>query len=63
MEAIRTLPAAGHRLMAASGEDSVSLDGYLEGMGLRACFERLYGPDLIDTHKAGPEYYARLLAD
>ena len=32
-------------------------------MGVRACFGRLYGPDLIGTFKAGPEFYERLLAD
>ncbi len=63
VEAIRALHTAGYQLMTASGEDSLSLDGYLAGMGVRDCFERLYGPDLIDTFKGGPEYYARLLAD
>ena len=32
-------------------------------MGVRDCFGRLYGPDLIDTFKMGPEFYARLLTD
>jgi hypothetical protein len=49
---IRTLYAAGYRMMTASGEVSLSLDGYLTGMGVRDCFERLYGPDLIDTRSA-----------
>ena len=61
--AIRTLHGRGHRLMTASGEDSLSLAGYLEGMGVRACFERLYGPDLINTTKHGPLYYRRVLQD
>jgi HAD superfamily hydrolase (TIGR01509 family) len=63
VEAIRALHGRGHRLMTASGEDSNSLDGYLEGMGVRACFERLYGPDLINTTKHGPLYYRRVLED
>ncbi len=63
VEAIRTLHGRGYRLMTASGEDSLSLDGYLTGMGVRACFEHLYGPDLIDTTKHGPLYYRRVLAD
>ena len=63
VEAIRTLHAQGYTLHTASGEPSQDLDGYLSGMGVRACFGRLYGPDLIDTLKAGPDYYARLLAD
>jgi hypothetical protein len=35
----------------------------LEGMGVRRCFGRLYGADLINTFKEGSEYYARLFAD
>jgi FMN phosphatase YigB (HAD superfamily) len=27
------------------------------------CFVRLYGPDLIDTHKKGPEFYALIFED
>jgi HAD superfamily hydrolase (TIGR01509 family) len=63
VEAIRTLHGTGYRLMTASGEDSLSLDGYLTGMGVRGLFERLYGPDLIDTTKHGPPYYQRVLED
>jgi HAD superfamily hydrolase (TIGR01509 family) len=62
-EAIRQLRRAGYRLYTASGERSAELDGYLSGMGVRDCFERLYGPDLIDVFKGGPRYYQRLLAD
>jgi phosphoglycolate phosphatase-like HAD superfamily hydrolase len=62
VDAIRTLCAQGYTLHTASGESSADLAGYLEGMGVRDCFGRLYGPDLIDTLKAGPEYYERLLA-
>lgn len=63
--AIRALHARGYRLHTASGESSADLAGYLDGLGegLRDCFGRLYGPDLIDTFKDGPAYYARLLAD
>ena len=32
-------------------------------MGVRSCFDRLYGPDLIDTFKNGPTYYERIFAD
>ncbi len=63
VEAIRTLHARGFTLHTASGESSRELAGYLEAMGVRDCFGRLFGPDLIDTHKAGPEFYACLLAD
>jgi HAD superfamily hydrolase (TIGR01509 family) len=63
VEAIRALAARGYALHTASGELSADLAGYLEGMGVRECFGRLYGPDLLDTFKEGPEYYARLFAD
>jgi HAD superfamily hydrolase (TIGR01509 family) len=63
VEAIRTLHARSYRLNTASGESSLDLTGYLEGMGVRDCFDRLYGPDLIATFKSGPAYYERLLTD
>ncbi len=61
--AIQTLFARGYTLHNASGESSRELAGYLESMGVRHCFRRLYGPDLINHHKSGPAYYTRLLAD
>jgi HAD superfamily hydrolase (TIGR01509 family) len=63
VHAVRLLHARGYALHTASGESSADLEGYLNGMGLRDCFVRLYGPDLIDTFKEGPEYYERLLSD
>ena len=50
-------------LYTASDESSEDLDGYLQGMGVRECFGRLYGPDLIDTFKDGPRFYQRIFAD
>jgi HAD superfamily hydrolase (TIGR01509 family) len=61
--ALRELHAQGHPLHTASGEHSEDLAGYLEGMGVRACFGRLYGPDLVNTPKEGPRYYRRIFAD
>ncbi len=63
VEAIRTLHQRGYALSTASGEPSTDLAGYLEGMGVRDCFQHLYGPDLINTHKNGPVYYERIFAD
>lgn len=63
VHAIRALHGRGYRLCTATGASSREIAGYLEGMGVRGCFDRLYGPDLINTHKVGPEYYTRLLAD
>lgn len=63
VEAVRELHSAGYSLHTASGERSSELNGYLTNMGIRDCFTRLYGPDLIGTLKQGPAYYERLLAD
>ncbi len=63
IQAIRMLHARGLLRHTASGKSSRELAGYLEAMGVRDCFCRLFGPDLINSHKAGPEFYTRLLAD
>ncbi|HEY1353864.1 MAG TPA: HAD-IA family hydrolase [Ktedonobacteraceae bacterium] len=63
IEAIRALHTRGYTLHTASGEPSAHLQGYLAGMGIRACFGRLYGPDLLTTLKETPEFYERLFAD
>jgi HAD superfamily hydrolase (TIGR01509 family) len=62
-EAIRLLHQQGYPLHLASGACSRELSGYLEAMGIRHCFGRLYGADLINTFKEGPAYYERLFAD
>ena len=62
-DAIRTLYGRGYVLYTASGEPSYDLEGHLAGMEVQDCFQRLYGPDLIDTFKAGPAYYERIFAD
>ncbi len=63
VDAIRSLHQQGYVLHTASGESSEDLDGYLQGMGVRECFDRLYGPDLVDTFKDGPRFYERIFAD
>lgn len=63
VQAIQDLHACGYPLYTAFGESSSDLAGYLTAMGVRDCFVRLYGPDLIDVLKAGPVYYERLFAD
>jgi HAD superfamily hydrolase (TIGR01509 family) len=63
VDAIRELHARGTVLYTASGEYSGDLAGYLEGMGVRHCFQRLYGPDLVNRLKEGPAYYTRIFAD
>ncbi len=47
----------------ASGESSSDLEGYLRTLGVRDRFTRLYGPDLINTMKGGPDFYEQMLAD
>ena len=63
VETIRLLHRQGYALYTASGSCSLELAGALEGMGVRHCFGRLYGADLINTFKDGPEYYVRLFTD
>lgn len=63
VNAIRVLHSQGFTLHTASGESSSDLTGILDAMGVRACFGHLYGPDLINTFKVGPEYYERIFAD
>ena len=63
VDTIRALHRQGYPLHTASGESSLDLTGYLQAMGVRGCFGRLYGPDLIDLLKEGPEYYERIFAD
>jgi HAD superfamily hydrolase (TIGR01509 family) len=63
VEAIRALHASGYVLHTASGGHSGELAGYLEGMGVRACFGRLYGADLVNAAKTSPLYYERVFAD
>jgi HAD superfamily hydrolase (TIGR01509 family) len=63
VEAIQHLHEMGYKLHTASAESSHELADYLGPMGVRTCFGRLYGPDLVGTLKTGPEYYARVFAD
>lgn len=63
VEAISELHTQGYTLHTASGEPSFQLDNYLQGMGVREYFGRLYGPDLLNTLKTMPVYYERLFAD
>ncbi len=63
VEAIQYLHAQGYSLHTASGEASIHLAPCLEVMGVRHCFGQLYGADLLNTFKEGPEYYRQLFAD
>src|ERR687884_67260 len=37
-------------------------EDWLSGMWVRGCFGALYGPDQVDTAKAGPLFYERIFA-
>jgi HAD superfamily hydrolase (TIGR01509 family) len=60
---LAALAARGYALHTASNEASHELAGYLEGMSVRSYFDRLYGPDLVRTHKTSPLYYQRILTE
>ncbi|HUP27377.1 MAG TPA: HAD family hydrolase [Chloroflexia bacterium] len=63
VDTVRLLHDEGYDLYTASGESSADLEGYLGTLGIRDCFKGLYGVDLINTLKGGPEFYERLLSD
>jgi hypothetical protein len=52
-DTIRLLHRQGYALHTASGACSLELAGALEGMGVRRCFGRLYGADLINAFRVG----------
>ena len=60
-ETVLSLWNDGYALHMGSGGASRLLTMYLDVMGIRQCFGRLYGPDLIDAFKISPEYYTRIL--
>ncbi len=63
VEAIKKLKRFGFKLYTASGEDSLELKGYLQGMRVKDLFENFYGPDLINTHKTNDNFFKRVLDD
>jgi HAD superfamily hydrolase (TIGR01509 family) len=63
IDTIRLLHNRGYTLNTSSGTSSEDMECCLSAMGVRDCFGRLYGPDLVGVFKNGPEFYRRLLAD
>lgn len=61
-EALAFLHDAGYRMTMASGQESNYLLSALQGAGLDDWVYGLFGPDLIDCAKEGPEFYERLFA-
>ena len=61
--AVRAMHQRGIALHMASSGVSTELAPYLARMGILALFDRLYGPDLIGTHKTSSRFYERIAED
>jgi HAD superfamily hydrolase (TIGR01509 family) len=61
VEAVRQL-AAGFTLFTASEGLSFQLAVHLGAYGIADLFERLYGPDFVNTPKQSPLFHERILA-
>ncbi|HEU4562614.1 MAG TPA: HAD family hydrolase [Longimicrobium sp.] len=62
VDAVRALRDAGYELHTASGTPSRELEASLALLGIRGCFGRLFGADLVDVPKGSPEFYRRIFA-
>jgi phosphoglycolate phosphatase-like HAD superfamily hydrolase len=63
VDELRALRTRGLTLHVASGDAHDDLVQYLETIGARDVFDRVYGADLVNTWKLGPAYYRAVLAD
>ena len=63
LRALRALRERGLVLHVASADAHDELVAFLEQIGARDLFDRVYGSDLVNTWKFGPEYYRAVLAD
>jgi HAD superfamily hydrolase (TIGR01509 family) len=63
LAALRALKRRGLVLHMASGDSHQDLVAFLEQIGARDLFDRVYGSDLVNTWKFGPEYYRAILRD
>lgn len=59
-DALRDLTRVGVRVQMASSQESDYLRGALAGAGLASFIGRMFGPDLVDCAKEGPEFYRRI---
>ena len=62
VERLRDLHRRGLKMHIASGDQHEDLVGYLETMGVRQLFDRIYGSDLVNAWKQSPAYYRAILA-
>ncbi len=63
IKSIKNLYKEGFNLCTASGTESIELEYYLEGMGIKQYFKRLYGPDLINILKVNDAFYRAIFKD
>lgn len=61
--ALRALKLRGVALHIASNDAHADLVEFLQRIGARDLFDRVYGTDLLNTWKFGPEYYRAVLVD
>lgn len=59
IEMVRALAGRGWKLFIASGAPSTYTRQCLESGGVLGLFDQVYGPDVVDTLKQGPEFYRR----
>lgn len=62
-ETVTALHQSGIPLCIASGNDSKHIRSAISPLEFGRFFKRLYGPDLVDCAKEGPEFYARIAQD
>jgi phosphoglycolate phosphatase-like HAD superfamily hydrolase len=60
---LQDLRKRGLTLHVASGDQHSDLVGYLDTMGTRELFDRVYGSDLLNVWKSSAAYYRAILAD
>jgi HAD superfamily hydrolase (TIGR01509 family) len=60
IDSIKELKSRGFSLFTAAGAVSNEMKLYLEGMGILQLFKGIYGPDVINNWKAGPEFYRKI---
>jgi len=63
VERLRDFHDRGLKMHVASGDQHADLVGYLETMGTRELFDRVYGSDLINVWKSSSAYYRAILSD
>ncbi|MFW9829500.1 MAG: HAD family hydrolase [Candidatus Thorarchaeota archaeon] len=63
IESIKKLYNEGYTLCTSSGTESIELGYYLEAIGIKRYFKKLYGPDLINILKIDETFYNAIFKD